>query len=293
MKKSKNARVARALKAQEPKAVEDAKHALFIRGQKTNEVIMHVMKDLNMLKKPHSIMFSRKNEIRPFEDVSNIEFLCNKNNAALFAIASHSKKRPQNLVMGRMFNSQLLDMLEFGVEQFAPMTAFKNKLMPGGKPCFIFEGAEFEHEQQFITAKSLILDFFRGETVSRINLAGLDRVCVCSIVDSKLLLRHYTTSYHKAGSRLPRIELVPTGPNLDLVVRRSRFAVSTAMGQALRKPKTTEPKRVKNIARDEVFGDKLGRLHVEKQDLGKIQTRKMKGLKAGKRKREGDGEADE
>lgn len=28
-----------------------------------------------------------------------------------------------------------------------------------------------------------------------------------------------------------------------------------------------------------VFGTKLGRVHMTKQDLGKLQTRKMKGLK--------------
>jgi ribosome production factor 2 len=54
--------------------------------------------------------------------------------------------------------------------------------------------------------------------------------------------------------------------------------------------KTTQPKRVKNIARD-VFGEKVGRLHVEKQDLDKIQTRKVKALK--KRKRGDDDANDE
>ena len=38
----------------------------------------------------------------------------------------------------------------------------------------------------------------------------------------------------------------------------------------------------KNISHD-AFGTKFGRLHMQKQDLGKLQTRKMKGL----RKRKG------
>ena len=37
-------------------------------------------------------------------------------------------------------------------------------------------------------------------------------------------------------------------------------------------------KRKKNVEVDEM-GDLRGRLHVGKQDLGKLQTRKMKGLK--------------
>ena len=37
-------------------------------------------------------------------------------------------------------------------------------------------------------------------------------------------------------------------------------------------------KKVKNISRD-AFGTQHGRIHMQKQDLGKLQTRKMKGLK--------------
>ena len=68
----------------------------------------------------------------------------------------------------------------------------------------------------------------------------------------------------------------------------AKYANQTVLKQALRKPKTTQPRRKKNIAHD-VFGEKVGRLHVEKQDLEKIQTRKVKALK--KRKRGNDEEA--
>ena len=40
-------------------------------------------------------------------------------------------------------------------------------------------------------------------------------------------------------------------------------------------------KKKKNVEVDEM-GDVRGRLHVAKQDLGKLQTRKMKGLKKGR-----------
>lgn len=56
-----------------------------------------------MMKKPNAIMFSRRNPFRPFEDISNIEFIMNKNDASLFLFGSHSKKRPQNLVMGNVW----------------------------------------------------------------------------------------------------------------------------------------------------------------------------------------------
>ena len=40
-------------------------------------------------------------------------------------------------------------------------------------------------------------------------------------------------------------------------------------------------KKKKNVEVDEM-GDVRGRLHVAKQDLGELQTRKMKGLKKGR-----------
>jgi len=39
-----------------------------------------------------------------------------------------------------------------------------------------------------------------------------------------------------------------------------------------------QPKKKKNISHD-AFGTQLGRVHMQKMDLSKLQTRKMKGLK--------------
>lgn len=42
-----------------------------------------------------------------------------------------------------------------------------------------------------------------------------------------------------------------------------------------------QPKLKKNIETD-IIGDKVGRIHIGKQDLKDLQTRKMKGLKRGR-----------
>lgn len=70
-------------------------------------------------------MLSKKNDIRPFENVNSIEFLSQKNDCSLFMIGSHSKKRPNNFVLGRLFNYQILDMVEFGVLNYEAMDTFK------------------------------------------------------------------------------------------------------------------------------------------------------------------------
>ena len=54
------------------------------------------------LKKPDGKALSRGNDIHPFVDANSLEFLCEKNDCALGAFVSHSKKRPNNLVLLRL-----------------------------------------------------------------------------------------------------------------------------------------------------------------------------------------------
>ena len=70
---------------------------------------------------------TKKNVIRPFEDINSLEFLSQKNDCSLFMVGSHSKKRPHNLIMGRMFNYQLLDMIELGVLDYKSIESFKSR----------------------------------------------------------------------------------------------------------------------------------------------------------------------
>jgi ribosome production factor 2 len=52
------------------------------------------------MKKPHSIFFSKKQDIRPFEATNELEGICKKRDASLFSYISHNKKRPNNLIIG-------------------------------------------------------------------------------------------------------------------------------------------------------------------------------------------------
>lgn len=60
-----------------------------------------------------------------------------------------------------------------------------------------------------------------------------------------------------------------------------RLILTRAPGTVLRNINIVfplQPKKKKNISHD-VFGTTYGRIHMQKQDLSKLQTRKMKGLK--------------
>lgn len=112
------------------------------------------------LKKPDAVWYRRKedNKLMPFEDSTSLEFYSNKSDASLFAYGSHSKKRPNNLVLGRMFNYHLLDMIEFGVERYQSLADFKNdKNAIGSKPMFILDGDLFNTDENFRTAGNLFV----------------------------------------------------------------------------------------------------------------------------------------
>lgn len=68
------------------------------------------------------------------------------------------------------------------------------------------------------------------------------------------------------------------GPRLDLILRRTKLPSEDLMKQACRKPKELKVVTKKNISKDGL-GNVHGRIHLGKQNIRKITTRKMKGLK--------------
>lgn len=79
-------------------------------------------------------------------------------------MGSHSKKRPDNLVFGRLFNYSLLDMIELYVESYEGLREFANsKILLGTKPCLLFNGPLWEQSDEMKQLKSIFIDFFIGK----------------------------------------------------------------------------------------------------------------------------------
>ncbi|KAJ2759258.1 rRNA-binding ribosome biosynthesis protein rpf2 [Coemansia nantahalensis] len=284
--KAKNARSKRFLVNREPKVVENAKTAIIVRGSSTSQVILDTLKDLYALRKPNAVNFTKKNEIHPFDDETGVEFFSRKNDCSLFAVGMHSKKRPHNLILGRTFNHQLLDMVELGVEKCVTMKATgAQSCAIGARPLMVFHGETFAQNETMIMLKNILLDFFRGEEADRVSLKGLEYAITVTAgppgangEPGLVFLRTYTVELKKSGVRQPRVELAPMGPALDLRIRRVRFPNDDMWKQAIRVPREIKETKVKNISRDGL-GDKYGRVHVGKQDISKLQTRKVKALR--------------
>lgn len=77
------------------------------------------------LKKPDAVTFSKSNAIHPFEDATSLAFWSKKNDASLFMVGLHSKKRPNNIVFARTYDNEVIDMLEMGIEMAKSMSEFK------------------------------------------------------------------------------------------------------------------------------------------------------------------------
>ncbi|WVF65368.1 hypothetical protein IAT40_000095 [Kwoniella sp. CBS 6097] len=306
--KPKNARAKRALEKREPQIVENEKTAIFVRGQTSSERVREVMKDLYALKRPHAINFSRKNDIHPFEDAASLEFFAGKNDASLFVTGLHSKKRPHDLVFTRIFDGRVLDMIELGVEEFTSMADIPSpKSSLGIRPMMVFHSDLFDTHPTFQQLKSHFLDFYNGHPITEMPLLGtiehVISITAGPINDAqpdvlpKVHFRVYTAKLLSSGSRVPKLQLTEMGPSIDFSVRRVQDADPELMKAALKRPKLAKSdvesglgKKKKNIETD-AMGDKVGRIHLGKQDLSKMQGRKMKGLKIHKERAAAGGSA--
>jgi ribosome production factor 2 len=174
-----------------------------------------------------------------------------------------------------------------------------------------FASPLFDTHPRLIQLRSMLISLFNGEQIDGIHLAGLEHVISVSLgpvpatstapqttlgsssmsIDDgplpKVHIRSYTIRLLASGTKIPRVELTPMGPFLDLVLRRHQAADPELLKASLKRPKLAKKdiatglgKKHKNLEVDEM-GDLRGRVHVARQDLSALQTRKMKGLKKG------------
>lgn len=171
------------------------------------------------------------------------------------------------------------------------------KSTPGHRPLMHFASPLFDTLPALIQFKSMLLDFFNGHELGEVHLAGLEHVisitagpqpeapqssssAVAPSEASTLPIIHFRSSTIRllhSGTRIPRMELEPMGPNFDFRIRRRQEADDVVLKEAMRRPKLDKKnvekglgKKRKNIETDDM-GDKVGKLHLGKQELGKLQ----------------------
>lgn len=266
-----------------------------LHGTKCPQALDTVLKTFNSLTKPNSVLFHKKNaNVHPFENTESLEFMANKNECGLVVYGSSNKKRPNCVTLARIFNSQLLDMCELMLlpaadgEAIPPINELVMHVGTGLRPMMLFAGSPWDDptSSSHVMLKSFFLDMFKGEETDRIDVEGLQYVLMIGAEEPRedlspiIHLRWYKVVTKRSGHKLPRVELEPIGPKFDFKIGRMRPAAADAMKEAMKQGKrpNEEARTKKNITMDSI-GDKVGRVHLAKQDLGGLQTRKMKGLK--------------
>jgi len=283
IKKAKTRRGKRVLENRAPKLAENEKTAIFVRGGKCGQDVTSFLKDLYQLKKPNAVFLKERNPFHPFDDETPLERFGAKYDASLFAFGSHSKKRPRNLVFGRLHKYHVLDAFELGLKDFRSLASFKKTVSPlGAKLCLTFVGERFYNDSTYARLRNFFIDFLRGAEVDQLRLQGVEMLAAFyALPDGTVAMKGYRIELKKSGTKIPRVELMETGPSCKFELRRNRLASDDAYKAACRQPKTAKIRVKKNISRD-VFGTKLGRLHVKQQDISQLRTRKLRGLKTGK-----------
>lgn len=292
LKRAKSRKGKKALKNKAPKLVENTKKQVILRGQKASDIVLKALQEFHWLRADNSIkLLSKKETKRPFEDISNIELLSRKKDSSVFIYGSHSKKRKHNLVFGRCFDYQLLDMIELGIDEKTFKTTLqmgKNGYTTGSKPALVFHGEPFDNDPDFKIIKNYFLDTLRGAEYDGMNLTALNRVIVLTATkDKRILFRQYEILRKNSGQMCPYVDLEEMGPHIDFKFRR-REAASFELFKLSRKQLKKANKSKKNISQN-AFGERQGTIHMHRQDLDKIKkikSKTMKALKGKKRKKE-------
>ncbi|EFO62389.1 Brix domain containing protein [Giardia lamblia P15] len=308
------ARGKRIMKEREPKIVENNKNTIFLSGSTANKDCNDLLRDLLSMRAPMGVRRRfRDREANPFVDASELEFLSQRVDCSLFCTGTSSKKRPSNIVIGRMFDGQVLDMVELGIDLYLGLTDIHSpKPQFGTKPALIFEGDLWSNDTIFEGCKSIFMDFFRGPTVTAMAHASLRYCHVFYAVGSedlqtrRVLMRTYylcTSRELEEKENVKKlhqescggITIIPMGPNVDFTLRRTRILDRSEMAAAMRRQRTKkDPSKVpgvKNAEYDEL-GREFGTVYVDRQDLDKLGLRRFKGLRRGRSEsgEEGDGE---
>lgn len=302
------AKTQRYLKSIEPQLREGAKRCLLLKGIKCSQAMGNLLKEMRAMQAPNAKLLSKKNQIVAFDDLEgqqSLEFLTTKNDCAMFALASTNKKRPNNLIIGRTFDHQILDMVELGILRYKSLQDYGGsvpKKRIGSKPLMLFLGDLWQDDSSCKKMQNLLIDFYRGDVVDKLVVSGIDHLLVFVATKQEesedhknnpnlknsngpKLIIHQNTYFCKLkknpddpSSKIPVPYLVPCGPDTTMQIRRTQFAEQDLWNLSLKQPAALKKKKRKN-KNTNVFGETIGRLHIEKQDVSKMGGRKSKALR--------------
>lgn len=110
-------------------------------------------------------------------------------------------------------------------------------------------------------------------------MQGVEHVLSFTVTDdNQIFLRSHKIVLKKSGLKTPRIELTEIGPSIDFTIQRTKIASEDLYKLSRKQPRQLKVTKKKNISRDQL-GNTHGRVHVGKQNVTSVQTRKVRALR--------------
>jgi ribosome production factor 2 len=239
------------------------KNSVVLKGNKSSPLVSAVLVFLHKLRTPSSVLMSKRHEnLHPFENPEVVEKFVDQKQASWFVIGSNSKKRPNNLIFGRLFDSETLDLVEFKLDNYSEIPSIY-PFPPGIHPLLLFQGEVFETNEIYTRIKNMFIDFFGGKALEKVDTRGLNKlIAFTATSDNKIHFRCY---------QLPQMEEICSKFTLEL--RRSKLAPESKFKISCTDPKLK--RKVKNIETN-ALKQKRGRVHVQQQDIKTIALKQRK-----------------
>ena len=170
---------------------------VFLRGASTNARTSKVLADLAAIKRPNSVFLPTRVEGGQMQGHAFVEKTCGKMRASMYGFVSHTKKRPDHLVLGRLFTGQVLDSFEFRVlAEGPPLTSTRRLPQLGSMTAFVFLGKFWQSDRYLTQLKNYLIDCF-GIRHQQKNLLmdRIETVLVCAAHnETHITLKQYLIS---------------------------------------------------------------------------------------------------
>lgn len=263
---------------------ENPKRSVIMKGRKSSEILNNLLRELHLMRgsEMSQLLMKRSHDLAPMDDASLVERISAKYDCSLFAVGNHQKKRPNNLVIGRTFNSHILDMFEFTVENYRSMTDFTAADFTNDlKPILIFQGDVFDVSDKHKRMKNLFTDFFRISDLAEVNIVELKRVLVftCRGETSPIEVRHLEASgISETTVSKQTVPFREVGPCFDLVLKRDKMASNDLFKEACRQPKVQnlDKKKSNKNKFTTALGETKAKVFLQHQDIDTLALRKFK-----------------
>lgn len=197
------------------------------------------------------ITVKREKLLDPFKQYNIVEKILKSHNSKLFITFTSD-----NLILGRSFNNEIIDMLKFKIKNY-------EKSFKGVIPAEI----NMKYGLLLINIKdkrieNIFVDIFNMKS-SKVCLDNLKYIWVITDYNGTYILKYCRI--------LNNDDLEDVGPYLELEIE-DQYACSD---ETYKKSFGNKEKNVKNVSKNE-FYDQIGTLHIDKQDLREIKTRKYR-----------------